>query len=608
MPAHRRHGPRFGADGTVSFRLWAPHAAQATLGLGERSLEMRQLDHGWHVAVAKARHGERYGFALDGGPERPDPASRHQPDGVHNRSALVDPARFPWSATERDWRPPPLASAAIYELHIGTFTPAGTFAAAAQHLGHLRDLGITHVEVMPVNAFNGVAGWGYDGVSWYAVHEPYGGPAGFAAFVDACHRAGLAVILDVVHNHLGPSGNYLPEFGPYLGGHGDTDWGDALNLDGPGSDPVRGFIIGNALAWLTAYHVDALRLDAVHALVDTSAVHVLAELSEAVEALGRQVGRRLELIAESDRNDPQTVRPRAVGGLGLDAQWADDLHHAIHVSLTGERDGYYADYGGVPDVAEAYTRGFVYDGERFSVYRDRTPGAPLGDVPGTRLVGCIQNHDQVGNRALGERLTVLVDAARLRVGAVLLCAAPHVPMLFMGEEFGEERPFRYFSSHPEPELAEAVRAGRAAEFAAFASFQAAVPDPQWPETLAASRLDWSRADTAAGRAWLALWRDLLAARRAHPALANGRRDLVDVLEVGHDRLALVRRDPAAPAVLVAANLGDGPARFADLPLGGAWRAVVDTGAARYGGTGTAGAPGRQLTLAPAQAVLWAHLA
>jgi maltooligosyltrehalose trehalohydrolase len=562
------HGPLPAPDGTVTFRVWAPRAERVDLVLEHGTVALERGGGGWHATVARAAHGDRYTYRLDGGPERPDPASRWQPDGVHGRSAVFDPATLSWSERESRWWPPPLAGAVIYELHVGTFTPERTLDAAAARLGPLAELGVTHVELMPVNAFNGTHGWGYDGVLWYAVHEPYGGPAALAGFVDAAHRHDLAVVLDVVYNHLGPSGNHLPEFAPYLADSYRTPWGAGLNVDGPGSDQVRAFVVENALWWLTEFHVDALRLDAVHGIVDTSAVHLLEELARAVPAPAA-------LIAESDRNDPRTVTPRAAGGQGLDAQWADDLHHAIHVAVTGERDGYYMDYTGLRDVAAAYRRGFVYDG-RYSVYRDRHVGAPLGDVPGERLVTCIQNHDQVGNRAAGERLTTLVDPALVRIAVVLLCAAPTTPLLFMGEEYGETAPFQFFTSHPEPELAEAVRRGRRAEFATFAAFAGQdVPDPQDEATLARSTLDHGLADTVEGRQRRALWADLLALRRAHPALRSGRRDLVEVLEVDDQRLLLTR----GRRVLLAVNLGDEPL---GLPDG---RVLLSSEDARYGGTG-----------------------
>jgi maltooligosyltrehalose trehalohydrolase len=560
------------------------------------------LAGGWHAARLPGRDGQDYAYRLDGGPPRPDPASWRQPEGVHGPSRLVDPAALPGAGDRTPFRPAPLSAAVYYELHVGTFTPEGTLDTAAQHLGPLADLGVTHVELQPLNAFNGPHGWGYDGVGWYAVHEPYGGPAALARFVDAAHGLGLAVVVDAVYNHLGPSGNYLGEFGPYQTEAYATPWGPAVNLDGPDCDPVRAFLVGSALHWLADLRVDALRLDAVHGLVDTSPVHVLAELAGAVATAGAALGRHLALIAESDRNDPRTVAPVAGHGLGMDAQWADDLHHAIHVAVTGEHDGYYADHRGLPDVARAYRNGFSYDG-RWSPSRRRRIGAPLpDDVPGWRLVGCTQNHDQIGNRAAGDRLTTLVDADLVRVAVVLLCAAPHAPLLFMGEEYGETAPFQFFTSHPEPELAEAVRQGRAREFAAFAAFGGGVPDPQDPATLAASRLDRSRADTPDGRARRALWRDLLAARRRVPALADGRRDRVATVTATDRLLAVVRGDADGDRVLVAANLGDDDAVVAT-GLDG-WEVLLATGDPAYGGTGalpivqggSVRIPGRSATL------------
>ena len=575
-----QHGPQFHGDGTVTFRVWAPHAKAAVLELDGREVELEPRTHGWFAVRTEGAHGQRYGFRLDGGPLRPDPAARWLPGGVHEPAALVDPELLREAQPTTSFRGPALSAAAIYELHIGTFTPDGTFDAAVQHLDDIANLGITHVEVMPVNAFNGTHGWGYDGVAWYAVHEPYGGPEAFARFVDACHRHGLGVILDVVYNHLGPSGNYLGEFGPYLTDRYRTPWGEGLNLDGEDSDAVRAFILGNAVGWLRDYGIDGLRLDAVHGLIDGSAVHILAELRDAVDRLATIEGRPLILIAESDRCDPQTVRPRELGGLGMDGQWADDLHHAIHTALTGESDGYYVDYAGLPDVAEAYQRGFLYDG-RYSVFRGRTVGAPLGDVPGYRLVSHIQNHDQVGNRATGDRLTTLVDPELVEIAAVLLCASPLTPMLFMGDEYGETAPFQYFTSHPEPELADAVRNGRREEFASFAAFTGAeVPDPQDPQTFADSRLHWDRADSVEAGRRRDLWRRLLQLRRSEPALGNGRRDLVEVLTVDPSLLALVRRDIDGSAVLVTANLSDEDWTL-ELP-DACWTQLLDTAAERGG--------------------------
>jgi maltooligosyltrehalose trehalohydrolase len=583
-----RHGPVLHGDGTATFRVWAPRASSVELVIDDRTVTLPPTGRGWYAQRCEVADDSRYAFRLDAGEEGPDPASLRQPDGVHARSALVDRVTFSWSPAEARWQPTPLSSGAVYELHVGAFTEAGTFNAAIDHLAALRDLGVTHVEVMPVGAFNGPRGWGYDGVSWYAVHEPYGGPEAFARFVDACHRQGLAVILDVVYNHFGPSGSYHHEFGPYVTDMHRTPWGPAINLDQPGADAVRAFIVDNALMWLADYHVDGLRLDAVHALHDGSAVPLLADLSAAVDRLSEQVGRRLVLIAESDRQDPSTVLPLAAGGLGMTAQWLDDLHHAIHVTVTGEQDGYYADYDGLVDVANAYAQGFVFDG-RWSDYRQRTVGAPLPpDVTGRRFIGCIQNHDQVGNRALGRRLEALVDDGRMRLAVSLLCLSPSVPLLFMGDDYGATTPFLYFSSHPEPELAEAVRTGRRSEFAGFTSFsREEIPDPQAVETFKASRLDRAQAETERGRARRRLWHDLLALRRNAPALATGNRTLIRALLAETHVMAVLRDDPVGfPPLVIVANAQDETV-IRTLPLTGAWRTLWSSTAPEYGGRGEA---------------------
>ena len=598
-----RHGPELHGDGTATFRLWAPKAERVALTLRGETHDMSAGSDGRHELRASAMPGDRYGFTLPDGKTRPDPASRRQPDGVHELSALVDLTALPLEVGA--WEVAPLERAVIYELHTGTFTPEGTFAAAVDRLDALVELGVTHVEVMPVNGVNGVWNWGYDGVAWYTVHEPYGGPEGFARFVDACHARGLGVILDVVYNHLGPSGNYLPDFAPYLT-QGRSTWGDLLNLDGPDSDPVRAFIVGNVTQWLRDYRVDGLRLDAVHALVDSSARHILAEIADAAAALETELGRPLLLIAESDRNDPLTVTRRAENGLGMGGQWVDDLHHAIHTAVTGERDGYYVDYDGLPDVARAYRDGFLYNG-RWSPYRRKTVGAPLPDtVPGHRLVTCIQNHDQVGNRAAGERLTTLVSPELVRVAIVLFLASPTTPMLWMGEEYGETNPFQFFTSHPETELGRAVSEGRREEFADFSSWSADdVPDPQDPATFQRSKLDWSRSETAEGRARRALWRDLLRLRREVPALGDDRRDLVTVHRADHEALVVERRGQDGGAVIVAACLG-GQGADVTLPAG-SWRVLLDSEDDTYGGRNRATVDGSTETaalhLAPAAAVV-----
>jgi maltooligosyltrehalose trehalohydrolase len=463
----------------------------------------------------------------------------------------VDHTAFAW--TDARWQAPPLASAVVYELHVGTFSAQGTFEGAIAQLGPLVELGVTHVELMPVHAFPGTRGWGYDGVGLFAPHEPYGGPDGLKRFVDAAHARGLAVLLDVVYNHLGPAGNHLARFGPYFTGRHRTPWGDALNLDGPGSDEVRRFLVDNALAWLRDYHVDGLRIDAVHALFDASATHLLAQLRDEVDALVGHTGRHAVLIAESDLNDPRVVRSRDAGGFGMDAQWSDDFHHALHALLTGERRGYYADFGRVADVARALESAFVYDGG-FAPHRGRRHGAPARGLSGHRFLGYLQTHDQVGNRAFGERSAALMPPGRLAIGAALVLLAPFVPMLFQGEEWAASTPFLYFTDHADPELGRAIREGRSREFPELHDGAADVPDPQAKDTFERSRLDWSERAREPHAALLDWHRRLVALRRALPALADGRLDAVRAFFDEDARWLCVARGP----VRIACNLAATP--------------------------------------------------
>lgn len=507
------------------FSVWAPPAGQVNLQLyddGAATGHLVPMARGeggwWWVDVPEAGAGSDYAFCLDGGDPLPDPRSPWQPRGVHGPSRVVDHGAFAW--TDRYWQSPPLSSALIYELHVGTFTPEGTFSGVMGKLDYLLDLGITHIELMPVHQFAGARGWGYDGVDLYAPHHDYGGPEGLKRLVDACHRRGLGVILDVVYNHLGPEGAYIGRYGPYYSEDYATAWGAAMNLDGPESDEVRRYIIDNALMWLRDYHMDGLRLDAVHAIVDTSAVHILEELAGEVEGLQAALGRHLTLIAESDLNDPRVVESRERGGYGLDAQWSDDLHHAIHAVLTGEGDGYYADFGSLADVAKALEDVFVYDG-RYSPHRRRRHGRPVGTLPRHRFVSCLQNHDQIGNRARGDRIGHMVNLRRAQIGAALLLTAPTVPLLFQGEEWGATAPFPYFCDYHDPELVAAVRDGRRREFAAFGWRPEDVPDPQAVETYRASKLDWAEIDGEPHAAMLDWYRRLIRLRREYADLAAG---------------------------------------------------------------------------------------
>lgn len=464
--------------------------------------------------------GIDYGYLVNGEGPFPDPRSRRQPDGVHGLSRTFDPTAHHWQ--DSDWSGRNLTGAVIYELHIGTFTPEGTLNAAADKLGYLAELGVDFVELLPVNAFNGTHNWGYDGVLWFAVHEAYGGPEAYQRFVDAAHAAGLGVIQDVVYNHLGPSGNYLAKFGPYLKtGEGNT-WGDAVNLDGPGSDEVRAYILDNAAMWLRDFHVDGLRLDAVHALRDERAVHILEDLASVADGIETETGVPRTLIAESDLNNPRLIYPQPANGYGLAGQWSDDFHHAVHVNLTGETAGYYSDFESLTVLAKVLQHGFFHDGS-YSSFRDRHHGRPIRQdlAHPAALVVCSQNHDQIGNRATGDRLTATLSYGRLALAAVLTMTSPFTPMLFMGEEFGATTPWQFFTSHPEPWLAEATAKGRLKEFERMGWDPAVVPNPQDPETFTRSKLNWEEADQGDHARLLELYRALAMLRRTTPELREG---------------------------------------------------------------------------------------
>jgi maltooligosyltrehalose trehalohydrolase len=512
------------------FSLWAPHARRVDLLVGPDAggerLPMRDIGHGWWLVEAAVSGPVDYQFSLDDGPPLPDPRSAWQPRGVHGPSRVVDHSSFEWR--HDSWSGADLLGAVIYELHVGTFTPEGTFDAAIGRLDHLVTLGVDFVELLPVAAFPGARGWGYDGVFPYAVQDSYGGPDGLKRFVDACHSRGLRAILDVVYNHLGPDGNTLPRCGPYFTEKFATPWGQAVNFADSESDEVRRYFVDYALMWLRDYRFDALRLDAVHAIVDTSATHVLEELSVSVAGLSGELGRPLWLIAESDLNDPRLISPRDAGGYGIDAQWSDDFHHALHAVVTGETFGYYEDFGSLHELATALSRGFVYAGNH-STHRGRRHGRPLpSSVPSTRLLGYAQNHDQVGNRARGERIAALTSSELVKVTAALVLLSPFTPMLFMGEEWAASTPWQYFTDHQEPELAESVRRGRRNEFKAFGWEPSQVPDPQAPETMRRSVLDWDEVSRAPHDEVLRWHRDLIAVRREYPVLRSGEFPAVSV--------------------------------------------------------------------------------
>ena len=553
--------------------VWAPAAQTVELYLPgqDRLVGMIPVPGGWWTAPFELEPGTDYAFRVDGSPNRPDPRSALQPDGVHGPSRTVDPDTWRW--TDQNWAGKDLRGSVIYELHVGTFTPEGTLDAAVSRLGHLVDLGVDIVELMPLAAFPGKAGWGYDGVGLWAVHEAYGGPDALARFVDAAHNAGIGVCLDVVYNHLGPSGNYLSVFGPYFTPAHHTPWGEAVNYDHDGSQQVRAFVIDSALRWMRDFHIDALRLDAIHEIKDDAAAaatpqrHVLAELSDAVAALSVELGRPLSLVAEADLNDVGVITPTSeeppakVPSLGMTAQWADDVHHALHVRLTGEDQGYYGDFAEVGAWAKAYGRAFLHNGT-WSTFRERNWGAPVPeDTDPRRFVVFGSDHDQVGNRAVGDRPSVILDDAALAATAALVLLSPYTPMLFMGEEWGTRTPFQFFTDHEEDDLARSVSEGRVREFAGFGWDADEIPDPQAAATVEVSRLRWSELDEAEHARVLAWYQALTTLRRnldwsqrtAWPQVD----EIDDVLMVTYDDIVVVanlsgqeRPAPALSTVLL----------------------------------------------------------
>jgi maltooligosyltrehalose trehalohydrolase len=509
-----------------TFKVWAPAARTVAVRIGSKTHPLQRAERGWwQGGIEEAVPGTEYSFELDGGEPIPDPRSPFQPKGIHGPSQLVDHTKFRW--TDSHWQARPLSSAVLYELHIGTFTPEGTFLSAVPCLDHLVQLGISHIELMPVNQFSGNAGWGYDGVDLFAPHRAYGTPDELKQLIDACHAKGLAVLLDVVYNHLGPTGNYLSRFGPYFTAAYNTPWGSAVNLDHKGSSQVRQFFVDNALMWLREYHFDGLRLDAIHALYDRSATHFLEHLSSAVDSLAAHLGRHFVLIAESDLNDPRVVTPREAGGFGIDAQWNDDFHHAVHSILTGENNGYYEDFGSLAQLAKALQHAFVYDGIH-SPHRERIHGKPVNGLSGHHFLGYSQNHDQIGNRAQGERLSHLLSLGKTKIAAALVFTSPFIPMLFQGEEFGASSPFQYFTHHDDPELARQVSDGRKNEFKGFGWSPEEIPDPQEEETFQRSKLNWEEIAGEPHAVLLEWHKQLIRLRRAHPSLTDGRMQDVDV--------------------------------------------------------------------------------
>ncbi|RZT14334.1 maltooligosyl trehalose hydrolase [Mycobacterium sp. BK558] len=558
------------------FAVWAPKPDVVRLDVEGTLYPMERAEDGWWRAVVDAAPDARYGFVLDDNPKvLPDPRSPRQPEGVHDRSQLWQPPADVWS--DADWKGRSIEGAVIYELHVGTFTPDGTFDSAIDKLDYLVDLGVDFVEVMPVNAFGGTHGWGYDGVLWYAVHEPYGGPDGLIRLIDACHRRGLGVLIDAVFNHLGPSGNYLPEFGPYLSS-GSNPWGESINIADAGADQVRRYILDCALRWMRDFHADGLRLDAVHALVDTTAIHILEEMSAETDSLAGELGRPLSLVAESDLNDPRLITPRDQGGLGMTAQWDDDIHHAIHTAVSGERQGYYSDFGTLEALAQTLRHGYFHAGT-FSSFRQRRHGRPLdtATIPATRLLAYTLTHDQVGNRAIGDRPSQNLTTGQLAIKAALALGSPYTAMLFMGEEWASSSPFQFFSSHPEPDLARATAEGRKREFADHGWDADEIPDPQDLATFERSKLKWDEIDEGDHGRLRAFYRGLIALRRSEPDLAD---PWLDHLQIDYDedaRWFLMRRG----AFAIACNLGE---QDVDVPATG--EAVLSWGEPAIGADAT----------------------
>ena len=571
-PKSSRVGAHRLPDGSWEFLLWAPHARTASVhllsGSGELLL-MESIANGYHRVIApKVSPDARYFYRLDGSQELPDPASRSQPEGVHGPSQVVDLGAFQW--TDHGWKGAPLERSIFYELHVGTYTADGTFEALIPHLQELVDLGVTTIELMPIAQFPGSRNWGYDGTYLFAPQNSYGGPKGLQRLVNAAHEHGLSVALDVVYNHLGPEGNYLNAYGPYFTDRYRTPWGQAINFDAADSDEVRRFFIENALYWLEDYHFDALRLDAIHGIFDFSARHFLAELKGAVDDRAQRLGRPLHLIAESDLNDSRILRDQEHGGYAVDAQWSDDFHHSVHTLLTGETVGYYADYKGVAPLVSTLRDGWYYAGQKSHFRKRRHGNSPRG-LASSKFVVCNQNHDQVGNRAAGERLTGLVNFEQLKLAAGITLLSPFVPLLFMGEEYGETAPFQYFTSHGDPALVEAVPQGRREEFAEF-GWEDSVPDPQDEQTFSRSHLNHSLKQSEPHRTLLGFYRRLIQIRGAYTLGGTSPRS---IRELGGCALLAVRQTPSQELAMIF-NFAEFPASL-DLPeMTGEWTTIIDS--------------------------------
>jgi maltooligosyltrehalose trehalohydrolase len=568
----------------VCFSVWAPKVEKVEVHLltpEDRLVTLMKDEFGYHSGVVQSvSPGADYLFRLDGKLERPDPASRWQPQGVHQPSCITD-WKFDW--TDDTWTGLPLRDYIVYELHVGTFSPEGTFDGVIARLPELRELGVTAVELMPVAQFPGSRNWGYDGVYPFAVQESYGGPAGLKRLVNAAHALGLVVVLDVVYNHLGPEGNYLNDFAPYFTDHYKTPWGWALNFDGPDSDHVRHFFAENALYWQTEFHLDALRLDAVHAICDFSATPFLEELVVITLRQAETLKRPFHLIAESDMNMARHILPRTLGGYGMDAQWSDDFHHALHVLLTGEQQGYYEDFTSLAQFGKVWREGYAFTGE-YSSHRRRRHGSSPHLNPARQFVICAQNHDQVGNRMLGDRLSATLSLEQLKLAAGCVLLSPFIPMLFMGEEYGETAPFQYFVSHGDLGLVEAVRKGRSKEFAAF-KWKGEVPDPQAEKTFNRSRLNRELLKQPSHQALLKFHRELIRLRKSLPAIADAEKETIEVRDDAVEQTLFVRYLHEPNEVVLCFYFDAQPKQITVSLSAGNWRTLLDSAASRWLGPG-----------------------
>jgi len=579
-------GARLQTNGRCQFSLWAPFAEKVEVHIVAPNNELIALakdsEGYWSVETDRCVHNCRYLFRINGDVERPDPASNYQQDGVHNASQIVDHSRFEW--TDKSWSGIAQEEMIIYEIHVGTFTHEGTFAAAIDRLNDLKELGINAIEIMPVAQFPGNRNWGYDGVYPYAVQNSYGGPDGLKQLIDACHQKGISVVLDVVYNHLGPEGNYFSAFGPYFTGKYRTPWGSAINFDDAYCDGVRNYFIENALFWFREYHVDALRLDAVHAIYDNGAKHFLQELSERIEELSKDLGRDLYLIAESDADDIRTIRALERGGIGMDSQWSDDFHHCVHTLLTKETGGYYEDFGRIDQLAKALREGFVYSWQ-YSPHRKKYYGSSSADEDGKHFVIFLQNHDQVGNRMLGERLSSIVSFEQLKLAIGAMLCAPYIPLLFMGEEYGESAPFLYFVSHSDIDLINGVREGRKSEFRSF-SWAGEPPDPQSEETFNRSKLNWEQRMEGNHRVLLNFYRTMISVRKSVPALSNTNKHNAQVTYLERESLILLKRRQGDSIVTCLFNFSDSETAIGKFAEDGNWKRLVDSSDSIWSGPGS----------------------